>query len=447
LNAIPVDSYSAVLEDLPWSSIAFGCIRVTAPQARGEALDPLAAFTLLVVYQLRSWLQAMELEAALDVLASVLVENNWTEFEATTRTLAHSVLTTVPVNQQRPLAISLLKVEARLAPLCDCLVVAPSLKEAQGQLEALPAHTSTKLALAFHQGGDPSLRLIVPCTNYDEEDEDDDDGDGVGAGAVLSSDSDLDVDEKENGKLSTKGAMKPLSLVPAPPTPTLPPLVFKAKPTPDVGSTGSLATRAPFFPVQELNGQRLLAVVVQELGGLDAMKANYTQIVAFCILVPPMNSLYEQTVARLASSGILFDLGLVGSEEEALSRERAATFVVKAHRSEEAAMARFWGVVDQEASREGPRGLCVLVHDEAHWAIGRVGAKQPKEGGEEDLETGGAICDRFLNRAAEKDVKRNPISLMRILVTATPYALQTNRSRIKPTAEVPWQDDKPQGIG
>ncbi|CAM9434348.1 unnamed protein product [Lampetra fluviatilis] len=140
--------------------------------------------------------------------------------------------------------------------------------------------------------------------------------------------------------------------------------------------------------------------------------------VHFLLLIPPSESLYRQTLERLNQSGILADLGV---EEGSQKGER---YVARLDGDGQAKFEAFLHRV-----RRNPYTLFVLVHDQAH-ADTTSGASM--SGSHGDVYTG--LADRLVNcREA-----REAANLLTLQVSAAPYGLQSQHSRIAPYNEVYW---------
>ncbi|XP_032810468.2 GREB1-like protein isoform X1 [Petromyzon marinus] len=140
--------------------------------------------------------------------------------------------------------------------------------------------------------------------------------------------------------------------------------------------------------------------------------------VHFLLLIPPSESLYRQTLERLNQSSILADLGV---EEGSQKGER---YVARLDGDGQAKFEAFLHRV-----RRNPYTLFVLVHDQAH-ADTTSGASM--SGSHGDVYTG--LADRLVNcREA-----REAANLLTLQVSAAPYGLQSQHSRIAPYNEVYW---------
>lgn len=168
-------------------------------------------------------------------------------------------------------------------------------------------------------------------------------------------------------------------------------------------STGhSMSIHAPQRAVGE-------AVVNRIKDVLDSL-SDYESLGRILILVPNMNSLLSQTQERIYrfchDEDLPYDLFQI----------------VKCNHTYKDRVNHFW-----EQAIKQPNRLFVVVHDEAHWAIDK--SQQP------DSQSG--VADLFLNQPHNRQVQEIT-NVIRLLVTATPYALQTARSRLPARNEIHW---------
>ncbi|KAM8877777.1 LOW QUALITY PROTEIN: protein GREB1 [Synchiropus picturatus] len=141
--------------------------------------------------------------------------------------------------------------------------------------------------------------------------------------------------------------------------------------------------------------------------------------VSFLILVPPSEVTFQQTVLHLCASGVLQELGSL--ERDSGSQQDAERYVVK---MDVRARARVHGFI-QEASSNSYT-LYILVHDHAHWDISSA------SGSGSDGAVG--LVDQLLNSRQVKDAP----NILVLHVTAFPFALQTQCTRISPYNEIHW---------
>ena len=152
---------------------------------------------------------------------------------------------------------------------------------------------------------------------------------------------------------------------------------------------------------------------------MDAMRihcANKTfcRVGGILIMVPNFNTLHDQTLTRV----------------DAFLKEHCPSFsgnsnrcvVVKCNKTHSAEVDAFW-----ERAVANENELFIVIHDEAHWSI----VKAPAQGSE----TG--VADQFLNRRFWRNQQSLP-NVVRLLVSATPYALQTTRTRVPSENEIHW---------
>ncbi|EGD74720.1 hypothetical protein PTSG_06081 [Salpingoeca rosetta] len=141
-----------------------------------------------------------------------------------------------------------------------------------------------------------------------------------------------------------------------------------------------------------------------------AARLPFDELGGILMLVPNFNSLYAQTRSRaqqfLQQQGVPEDKVLVVKCNAACADE----------------VKTFWRGVETNRDK-----LFVVLHDEAHWAIDR----SPND------DSSSGVADLFLNQPRNKGVK-NARNLVRLLVTATPYALQTGKSAIPLVNEIHW---------
>eukprot|EP00742_Colponemidia_sp_Colp-10_P010277 GILJ01011283.1.p1 GENE.GILJ01011283.1~~GILJ01011283.1.p1 ORF type:complete len:1247 (+),score=156.46 GILJ01011283.1:102-3743(+) len=176
-----------------------------------------------------------------------------------------------------------------------------------------------------------------------------------------------------------------------------------------------------YFDSQKKIGDQLFDRICQRLEEQKLSLDSFTAI-QFLILVPNFISLYNQTLRRLEQSEVLLRCNITTD---------ACNFVTRCAAGENEKKFEAF----KKSVKEQPSVLFFLLHDEAHFAIGVSGGSRPTTtvDGEKEI-GGGGFADKFLNDN-ELNAARNVVSL---LVTATPYALLTNKSRIPTHNEVDW---------
>ncbi len=156
-----------------------------------------------------------------------------------------------------------------------------------------------------------------------------------------------------------------------------------------------------YFASQKEVGNDLLKAILRSLNGRP-----FDSLAEVLILVPSINTLHSQTLSRVNASDL-----------------KVKCTVVKCNDRSAGDVDDFWTRAERT-----PKQLFVVVHDEAHFAIGKY-----KEG-----EHAAAVADQFLNRAHKPNSPWQLPNVVRVLVTATPYALQTKYTRIPQGNEVYW---------
>ncbi|XP_070556492.1 GREB1-like protein [Ptychodera flava] len=169
-------------------------------------------------------------------------------------------------------------------------------------------------------------------------------------------------------------------------------------------------------PVQIAVAMKILSQVCA-IADSDQMALDLGRFskVDLMIITAPSLVARQQTVERLAQSGLLVDLGL----EEVSSIKAAENHVMRCDKSPES-QAKFENFVKRVKSH--PYTLFVLIQDQAHIDINRhsFGA-QPL-----------GLADRYINCP---EILESPNALT-LQVTPTPYVLQTKKSRLSPHNEV-----------
>ncbi|KAG9478989.1 hypothetical protein GDO78_012584 [Eleutherodactylus coqui] len=143
--------------------------------------------------------------------------------------------------------------------------------------------------------------------------------------------------------------------------------------------------------------------------------------VDFLIVVPRSEVLVQQTLHRIRLSGVLTDLGL---EESGYASQRADKYVLRLDGDIQAKFDAFVRKV-----KHNPYTLFVLIHDNSHVDLtsalsGPLPHGDPSQG----------LSDRFINSCEVQDA----LNLIVLQVSAFPYALQTQQSKIGSSNEVHW---------
>ncbi|XP_073535238.1 GREB1-like protein isoform X2 [Phyllobates terribilis] len=143
--------------------------------------------------------------------------------------------------------------------------------------------------------------------------------------------------------------------------------------------------------------------------------------VDFLIVVPRSEVLVQQTLNNIRLSGVLTDLGL---EESACVNQQAEKYVLRFDGDVVAKFDAFMRKVKQN-----PYTLFVLIHDNSHVDLtsalsGALPHGDPSQG----------LCDRIINSCEVQEA----LNLIMLQVSAFPYALQTQQSKILSSNEVHW---------
>ncbi|KAM4029353.1 GREB1-like protein isoform 2-T3 [Anomaloglossus baeobatrachus] len=143
--------------------------------------------------------------------------------------------------------------------------------------------------------------------------------------------------------------------------------------------------------------------------------------VDFLILVPRSEVLVQQTLQNIRLSGVLTDLGL---EESSCANQRADKYVLRFDGDVQAKFEAFIRRVKQN-----PYTLFVLIHDNSHVDLtsalsGTLPHGDPSQG----------LSDRIINSGEVQEA----LNLIMLQVSAFPYALQTQQSKILSSNEVHW---------
>ncbi|XP_044150404.1 GREB1-like protein isoform X3 [Bufo gargarizans] len=143
--------------------------------------------------------------------------------------------------------------------------------------------------------------------------------------------------------------------------------------------------------------------------------------VDFLIVVPRSEVLVQQTLQRIRLSGVLTDLGL---EDSACANQRADKCILRLDGDVQAKFDAFMRKV-----KENPYTLFVLIHDNSHVDLtsalsGTLPHGDPSQG----------LSDRIINSCDVQEA----LNLIVLQVSAFPYALQTQQSKIGSGNEVHW---------
>ncbi|XP_040209983.1 GREB1-like protein isoform X1 [Rana temporaria] len=143
--------------------------------------------------------------------------------------------------------------------------------------------------------------------------------------------------------------------------------------------------------------------------------------VDFLIVVPRSEILVQQTIQRIRLSGVLTDLGL---EELAFAPQRAEKYVLRLDGDFQTKFDAFIKKVKQN-----PYTLYVLIHDDSH-----VDLTSAMSGTLSHGDSSQGLSDRIVNCHELQEA----LNLIVLQVSAFPYALQTQQSKISPNNEVHW---------
>ncbi|XP_068093340.1 GREB1-like protein isoform X2 [Hyperolius riggenbachi] len=185
-------------------------------------------------------------------------------------------------------------------------------------------------------------------------------------------------------------------------------------------SEGSDTYNFQIYQSQLLVARKLLSQVcaIADSGSLDLGRFSK---VDFLIVVPRSEVLIQQTLQRVRLSGVLTDFGL---EESTSTPQRAEKYILKLDGDVQAKFDAFIKKVKQN-----PYTLFVLIHDDSHVDLtsavsGTLSHGEPTSG----------ICDRIINSREVQDA----LNLIVLQVSAFPYGLQTQQSKISASNEVHW---------
>ncbi|XP_018427188.1 PREDICTED: GREB1-like protein [Nanorana parkeri] len=152
--------------------------------------------------------------------------------------------------------------------------------------------------------------------------------------------------------------------------------------------------------------------------------------VDFLIVVPRSEILVQQTLQRIRQSGVVTDLGL---EELAFAPQRAEKYVLRLDGDFQVKFDAFMKKVKQN-----PYTLFVLIHDNSH-----VDLTSAMSGSLPLGDSSQGLSDRIVNGHEVQE----GLNLIVLQVSAFPYALQTQQSKISPSNEVHWiQPDMAEGV-
>ncbi|KAM4694414.1 protein GREB1 [Discoglossus pictus] len=151
--------------------------------------------------------------------------------------------------------------------------------------------------------------------------------------------------------------------------------------------------------------------------------------VDFLICVPPSEVAYQQTLSHVWSSGILLELGL---EKDLLTKQSMEQYIM---RLDADAQSKFKAFLQR--SIQNPHTLFVLVHDHAHWNL-TSSLYSPYSPNESSM----GLVDILLNC---REVNEAP-NILVLHVTSSPYALQTQNTRISPYNEIHWPSSHSHGV-
>lgn len=131
------------------------------------------------------------------------------------------------------------------------------------------------------------------------------------------------------------------------------------------------------------------------------------------VILPNLNNLLAQTEAR------------INSFCDHYSINKDLWVIIKCHKNACDTVNKFWETVEKEEKK-----LFIVVHDEAHWGIGKSPDRTSSRG----------LADSFLNRRHHNEQQREAKNVVRLMVSATPYSLQTRNSRIPKENEIHWDE-------
>lgn len=175
------------------------------------------------------------------------------------------------------------------------------------------------------------------------------------------------------------------------------------------------------FASQHLMAKQLLAQVCSIGENINSLDLNSFTAVSATIIVPPLTTLYNQTMHRLCISGLLFELDLETADKAVLSKT-AAKYVIK-HSTMDETQEQLLKLLEQVQSK--PEVLFVIVFDQAQFFASPYGILDFP------------FCKEFMEAH----------NVILLLVTATPYLFQTNCSFIDPNNEVYWSDVRSEADG
>ncbi|XP_078613198.1 GREB1-like protein isoform X2 [Branchiostoma floridae x Branchiostoma japonicum] len=170
-------------------------------------------------------------------------------------------------------------------------------------------------------------------------------------------------------------------------------------------------------PVQIAVAMKILSQVCAIAdSGTQSLDLGRFSKVDILVMVPPSNILYNQTVERLKQSGVLVDLGM---ETASSMDQKVDQYVMKCDSVAEN-QAKFESFVKHV--RQHPYTLHVLIQDQAHVDVNRHSSGNM------------GLADKYINC---KDFADAP-NLLTLQVSASPFSLQTQKSRVTPHNEVFW---------
>jgi hypothetical protein len=185
-------------------------------------------------------------------------------------------------------------------------------------------------------------------------------------------------------------------------------------------------TEMPTVPMSTHAPQRKVAHELYDKIIATMNEANFTDFQLF-ILVPNLNSLYNQTVNRLEN--FIQELRQQDQYRAFLAGRDAAGRVFKAGLGD---ANRTTHSILEQTIKEQPETLFLIIHDEAHYEATRDPGNQQKA--TRDPENREKAVNLYMNSKTVLD-STNVITL---LVSATPYNLVSSNSRIPEDNIVDW---------
>ncbi|EDO35176.1 predicted protein, partial [Nematostella vectensis] len=181
-------------------------------------------------------------------------------------------------------------------------------------------------------------------------------------------------------------------------------------------STHRLSKPFTVHAVQSTMAKQLVSQVCSIADNSNVLAISEFVNVDFTIMVPPITTLYNQTVQRVAHSGILAELELEPGDA-ASKFETAQNFVIK-HDDCEETQEKLTSLLKKVHTQ--PSTLFVMVFDQSQFYCNPRGV---------------------LDLPYYKEFQES-CNVIMLFVTSAPYLFQSNRSFIDPGNEVYWSDSK-----